>query len=81
MLVNRLSSALSDRVVTVSDDAAAVAVEIERVPPGKVVTILNGVDTAAFRPSAEAAPARATEPARRWPEMPTPMPPCEDSAQ
>jgi glycosyltransferase involved in cell wall biosynthesis len=58
VLANRLASALSHRVVAVSDDAAAVAVEIERVPARKVITIGNGVDTAAFRPRAGAAAAR-----------------------
>ncbi len=58
VLLNRLASALSDRVVTVSDDAAAVAIEIERVRPAKVVTIWNGVDGGEFRPRA-AASARA----------------------
>jgi sugar transferase (PEP-CTERM/EpsH1 system associated) len=50
VLVNRLASALCDRVVAVSDDAAAVAVGIEHVSPRKVMTILNGVDTDEFRP-------------------------------
>jgi sugar transferase (PEP-CTERM/EpsH1 system associated) len=50
VLVNRLASALSDRIVTVSDDAAAVAVEIERACPDKVTTIGNGVDTGEYRP-------------------------------
>ena len=59
VLLNRLSSALSDRVVAVSDDAASVVVEIERVPAEKVVTIENGVDTREFRPSAGVAAARA----------------------
>src|SRR5262249_49391102 len=59
VLVNRLASALCDRVVAVSHDAAAVAVEIERVPQRKVVTIHNGVDTDEFRPRADALAARA----------------------
>ena len=59
VLVNRLASALSDRIVTVSDDAASVAIEIERVRPDKVITIGNGVDTEEFRPRADAASARA----------------------
>ncbi len=50
VLVNRLASALCDRVVAVSDDAASVAIRIEHVDPGKVMTILNGVDTDEFRP-------------------------------
>jgi sugar transferase (PEP-CTERM/EpsH1 system associated) len=59
VLVCRLASALSHRVVAVSDDAAAVAVEVEQVPPGKVITISNGVDTGEFRPRAGVAAARA----------------------
>ncbi|KYF79252.1 glycosyltransferase [Sorangium cellulosum] len=58
VLVNRLAAALTDRVVAVSDDARAVAIEVERVDPAKVVTILNGVDTDVFRPG-EAGAARA----------------------
>ncbi|XXX76788.1 glycosyltransferase [Sorangium sp. So ce134] len=64
VLVNRLAAALTDRVVAVSDDARAVALEVERVDPAKVVTILNGVDTDVFRPGdAGAARARLGVPA------------------
>ncbi|KYF93365.1 glycosyltransferase [Sorangium cellulosum] len=64
VLVNRLAAALTDRVVAVSDDARAVAIEVERVDPAKVVTILNGVDTDVFRPGdAGAARARLGVPA------------------
>jgi sugar transferase (PEP-CTERM/EpsH1 system associated) len=59
VLVNRIASALTDRVVAVSDDIAALTVEIERVHEGKVVTILNGVDTEEYRPAADPRPARA----------------------
>jgi sugar transferase (PEP-CTERM/EpsH1 system associated) len=59
VLVNRVASSLSDRVVAVSDDAAAVAVEIERVRAHRVTTIGNGVDTDEYRPRADAASARA----------------------
>ncbi|AUX38260.1 MULTISPECIES: glycosyltransferase [Sorangium] len=58
VLVNRLAAALTDRVVAVSDDARAVTLEVERVDPAKVVTILNGVDTDVFRPG-DAGAARA----------------------
>jgi sugar transferase (PEP-CTERM/EpsH1 system associated) len=58
VMVNRIASALCDRVVTVSDDAAAVATEIEHVSPSKVVTIGNGIDTEEFRPRPDAAAAR-----------------------
>ncbi len=50
VLLNRLASALCDRVVAVSDDAAAVALGIERVRADKVVTIGNGVPTGELRP-------------------------------
>lgn len=55
VLINRFASAISDRVVAVSEDAARVAVDVERVRPEKVLTILNGVDTGEFRPRAAAA--------------------------
>ncbi|WP_437622434.1 glycosyltransferase family 4 protein [Sorangium sp. So ce1151] len=59
VLVNRLAAALTDRVVAVSDDTRAVALEVERVDPARVVTILNGVDPEVFRPGdARAARAR-----------------------
>lgn len=58
VLVNRLASSLTDKVVAVSDDARAVAIDVEGVDPSKVVTILNGVDTDEFRPG-DAAAARA----------------------
>ncbi|WP_437967440.1 glycosyltransferase [Sorangium sp. So ce260] len=64
VLVNRLAAALTDRVVAVSDDARAVALEVERLDPARVVTILNGVDTDVFRPGdAGAARARLGVPA------------------
>lgn len=58
VLVNQIASALTDRIVAVSDDARAVAIDVERIDPAKVVTILNGVDTDVFRPG-EAGAARA----------------------
>ena len=58
VLCNRLAAALSDRVVAVSADAAEVARAIEHVSPRKLVTILNGVDTAEFRPGADPIAAR-----------------------
>lgn len=59
VLVNRISGALTDRVVAVSDDIAALAVNVEHVDARKVVTILNGIDTEEYRPSADPRPARA----------------------
>jgi glycosyltransferase involved in cell wall biosynthesis len=43
-MINRFAASRSDCVVAVSDDAAAVSREIERVPPAKIRTIHNGVD-------------------------------------
>jgi sugar transferase (PEP-CTERM/EpsH1 system associated) len=58
VLLNRLASALCDRVVAVSDDAAAVALGVERVRADKVITIGNGVPTDEFRPRGDGAAAR-----------------------
>ena len=46
---NRLAAWLSDCVVAVSDDAARVAREVERIPVEKVRLVHNGVDTTRFR--------------------------------
>jgi phenylacetate-CoA ligase len=51
VLANRLASALSDKIVAVSEDAHRVALELERVDAHRLVTIRNGVDTELFRPS------------------------------
>jgi sugar transferase (PEP-CTERM/EpsH1 system associated) len=59
VMVNRLASAFTERIVAVADDAHEVAATVERVSPAKVVTIVNGVDTDAFRPDADVAAARA----------------------
>jgi len=48
--LNQLASAMTNRIVTVSDDARAVALEVEGVDAAKVVTIKNGVDTTLYRP-------------------------------
>ncbi|MDC3954602.1 glycosyltransferase [Polyangium jinanense] len=50
VLANRMASALSDRIVAVSDDARRVALEIERGSARRLVTIRNGVDTRAYKP-------------------------------
>jgi glycosyltransferase involved in cell wall biosynthesis len=42
--INRFAASRSDCVVAVSDDAATVSREVERVPPAKIRTIHNGVD-------------------------------------
>lgn len=59
VLLNRLASALTDRVIAVSADAARVAVEIERVDPRKVVVLPNGVDTLEIKPGGDVRAARA----------------------
>ncbi|WP_235880354.1 glycosyltransferase [Polyangium aurulentum] len=50
VLANRLASALSDKIVAVSEDAHRVALELEHVDAHRLVTIRNGVDTELFRP-------------------------------
>jgi sugar transferase (PEP-CTERM/EpsH1 system associated) len=48
VLLNRLATCLSSCIVPVSEDAARVARDVERVPPGKVLVIRNGIDLAGF---------------------------------
>lgn len=48
VFLNRVASALTDRVVPVSEDAAVVVREVERVPASKVLVIRNGIDLEAF---------------------------------
>ncbi len=65
---NRWASRWSDAVVAVSEDAARVAVEIERVPRAKVCVIYNGVDLASWPPErAPEGPPRAVCVARLHP--------------
>jgi sugar transferase (PEP-CTERM/EpsH1 system associated) len=52
--VNRISSWATDVVVAVSDDAANLAVRVERVNPRKVRRIWNGVDTELYSPRGQA---------------------------
>ncbi len=47
---NRLASCLSDRIVAVSEDAAAVARRVEHVAGRKITVIRNGIDLAEFPP-------------------------------
>lgn len=53
VLANRMASWFTDALVTVSENAASVARDIERVAPSKITVLRNGVDTQLFRPSAE----------------------------
>lgn len=48
VLFNRLLSSLTDCVVAVSEDAAAVALEVERVAASRVRVIHNGIDLEGF---------------------------------
>lgn len=45
VMVNRIASAFSDRIVAVSDDVRRVALEVEHIEPHQLVMIRNGVDT------------------------------------
>jgi glycosyltransferase involved in cell wall biosynthesis len=65
---NRWASRWSDAVVAVSEDAARVALEVERVPGGKLSVIYNGVDLAGWPPErAPEGPPRAVCVARLHP--------------
>jgi sugar transferase (PEP-CTERM/EpsH1 system associated) len=48
VLMNRLATCLSSCIVPVSEDAAQVARDVERVPRGKLLVIRNGIDLARF---------------------------------
>jgi sugar transferase (PEP-CTERM/EpsH1 system associated) len=48
VLMNRLATCLSNCIVPVSEDAARVARDVERVPRGKVIVIRNGIDLDRF---------------------------------
>ena len=60
VLVNRLASRLTDRVVAVGHDTSRVILDIEHVDPSRVITIPNGVDPEEFRPDRDAQAARRT---------------------
>ena len=51
--LNRQLSRFTKKVVAVSEAAAEVARDIERVPPAKLMVILNGIDTTKFAPSTD----------------------------
>lgn len=53
VLLNRIASQLSQRIVAVSTDAADVCRQIEKIPASKVQTILNGVDVERFFPGSQ----------------------------
>ena len=49
-MLNRIISYLTAKVVAVSQNAAEVCLQIEKIPLNKVGVILNGVDTDVFSP-------------------------------
>ncbi|MCG8527252.1 MAG: glycosyltransferase [Opitutales bacterium] len=53
--LNRLYASRSRRIVAVSKDAAKVSIDIEKINPQKVTTIVNGIDTEQFKPRPEVA--------------------------
>jgi glycosyltransferase involved in cell wall biosynthesis len=59
VLENRLASYLTDALVAVSADAAAVATEIEQVRPNKVLVLHNGVDLETYHSSLRDRPSGA----------------------
>jgi sugar transferase (PEP-CTERM/EpsH1 system associated) len=53
VLLNHVLSWFTDAIVPVSDNAGAVALEIEKVNPKKVRRIWNGVDTELYKPNVQ----------------------------
>ena len=51
LLLNRLTSRMSDRILAVSAAVRDKVVQRDRFPPGKVTVILNGIEIAALRPA------------------------------
>lgn len=68
VLLNRISSALSARVVTVSRNAYRIAREVEKVPERKLMVIYNGIDLSRF--SREESASGASTPAGLPPNAP-----------
>ena len=54
---SRQASRFTRKIVAVSSDIARIVTEIERVPPRKVVTIVNGIDVKRFAPPGNGGPA------------------------
>lgn len=46
--LNKISSFLTEKIVAVSQNAAEICLEVEKIPASKVTVILNGVDTNLF---------------------------------
>jgi glycosyltransferase involved in cell wall biosynthesis len=53
ILLNKISSFFTKKIVTVSEDAKAVCEKIEKIDPKKVHTIWNGIDINKFYPKSE----------------------------
>lgn len=63
VLLNRLSSFFTSKIVAVSQNAAEVCLDIEKISASKVTVILNGVDTEIFHPP-ESKDEKVLEPVR-----------------
>jgi sugar transferase (PEP-CTERM/EpsH1 system associated) len=48
--LNRIFSFFTEKIVAVSQNAADVCLDVEKIPLSKLVVILNGIDTSTFRP-------------------------------
>ena len=75
VLLNRVLSWFTDVIVPVSDNAAEVALKIEKVNPRKVRRIWNGVDVALYAPRGkrQEESSKSTSPLA---PCPLPLPPC-----
>lgn len=49
LLMRRFLARMTSKVIAVSDDAREVAVNVEKIPQEKVITIFNGIDTQKYR--------------------------------
>jgi len=49
--LNRISTLMSKKIVAVSQNAADVCLDVEKIPSSKVMVILNGIDTNQFCPA------------------------------
>lgn len=62
VFLNRLLASVTDAIVPVSDNAAQVALQIERVNPRKLRRIWNGVDTELYKPRIRSSLTETTPP-------------------
>ncbi len=51
VLLNKISSSMTKKIVAVSRNAEDVCLEVEKIPASKLTVILNGIDTSRFHPS------------------------------